>query len=123
MSDRALDRVSVLQIKLSNIKKRACKSKETSPEFKNSLSLKVQRNGESYKCLPIPKITIKREFIPDPKRIISIINVYPPTSQLVRDDVSVIENFYNNVSTVLNEHKNKSLIFLIGGWNAKVTSQ
>ena len=92
----------------------------TSLEFKNSVSLKVERNGESYKCLPIPKITIKREFIPDPERIISIINVYVPTSQHVRYDVSVLENFYSDVSTVLNELKNKSLVFLTGDWNAKV---
>ena len=111
------DRVSVLQIKLYNTEKRAYNIKETSSEFKNSVNLKVQRNGESYKCLPIPKIRIKREFIPD---MISIINLYAPTSQLVRDDVSVLESFYNDVGTVLNELKNTSLVFLTGDWNAKV---
>ena len=114
------DKVSVLQIKLSNTKKCAYNIKETSSEFKNSVSLKVQRNGESYKCLPIPKITIKHEFIPDPKHTISIINVYAPTTQLAKDDASVLENFYSDVSTVLNELKNKSLVFLTGDWNAKV---
>ena len=86
------DSVSVLQIKLSNT--------ETS-EFKNNVSLKVQRDGKSYKCLPIPKIINKCEFILDPKHIISIISVYAPTSQLARDDVSVLESFYNDVSAVL----------------------
>ena len=55
-----------------------------------------------------------------PKHIISIINVYAPINQLVRDDVSVPENFYNDVSAVLNELKNKSLLFLTGDWNAKI---
>ena len=50
----------------------------------------------------------------------SIINVYAPTSQFVRDDVSVLESFYNDVSAVLNELKNESLVFLTGDWNPKV---
>ena len=95
------DRVSVLQIKLSNTKKRAQNIKETSSEFNDSVSLKVQRDGKSYWCLSIPKITIKCEFIADPKHI-TIINVYAPISRLVRDDVSVFKIFYNNVSAVLN---------------------
>ena len=114
------DRVSFLQIKLPNTDRGAYNIKETSSEIKNSVNLKVQRDEELYKCLPIPKITIKRELILDPKHIISIINVYAPTSQLVRDDVSVLESFYNYVSAVLNELKNKSLVFLTGDWNAKV---
>ena len=114
------DRVIVLQIMLSNTEKRAYNIKEASSKFENKVSLKFQRDGELYKCLPIPKINIKREFIPGPKHNISIFNVYAPTSQLVRDDVSVLESFYNDVSTVLNELKNKSLVFLTGDWNAKV---
>ena len=98
------DRVSVLQIKLSNTEKCAYTIKETSSKIKKSVDLKIQQNGESYKCLPFLKITIKHKF----------------TSQLVRDDVSVLENFYNDVSTVLNELKNKSLVFLTGDWIAKV---
>ena len=46
--------------------------------------------------------------------MISIINLYAPTSHLVRDDLSVLESFYNDVGTVLNELKNKSLVFLTG---------
>ena len=42
---------------------------------------------------------------------------HPPTSQLVRDDVSVLENDF---STVFKELKNKSLVFLTGDWNGKV---
>ena len=107
------DIVIVLQIKLYNTENCAYNIKESSSEFMNSARLKFQRNGESHKCLPISKMTIKCEFIPDPKHFISIINVYEPTSKLARDDVSVLENFYNDVSTVLNELKNKSLVFLM----------
>ena len=46
--------------------------------------------------------------------------MYAPTSQLVKDDVSVLESFYNDASAVFNELKNKSLVFLTGDWNAKV---
>ena len=115
--------VSVLQIqhrKLSNTKKCAWTIKETSSEFKESVCLNFQLNGVSYKCLLIPKITIKREFIPDSKYIINIIKVYATTSHFVRDDVSVLEKFYKDVTTILNELKNKSLVLSTGDWNAKV---
>ena len=113
------DRASVLQIKLSNTKKCSYNIKEAYSKFKNRVSSKVQQNGESYKCLPILKITIKREFIPYPKHII-IINVYAPTIQLFRNDVSVLDNFYKDASTVLNEVKNESLVFSSEDWNAKL---
>ena len=83
------------------------------------VSLNFQRYRESYKCLPITKITIKREFIREPKHINSIINVYAPTSQ-VRDDVYVFENFYKDVSTAFNQLKSKSLVSLTGDRNANV---
>ena len=82
----ASDRISGLQIKLSN----------TVQHYRNLFRIQEQckfessTKWESYKCLPIPKFTIKREFIPDPKNIISIINVYAPTSLLVRDAASVL---------------------------------
>ena len=85
-----------------------------SSEFKDSVRLKIQWNGESNKCFLISKITIKREFIPHPKHIISIINVYAPTSQFVRDYFFVLVNLYNDVSTVCHELKNKSLVFVTG---------
>ena len=57
------------------------------------------------------KITIKREFIPDPKHIIKIFNAYAPTTLLVIDDVSVLINFYNDTSTDLIELEKNSLVF------------
>ena len=63
---------------------------------------------------------MKLKSIPASKYIISIINVYAPTSRLVRDDVSVLINFYNDVRTVLDKLKNKLLIFFTGYWNAKI---
>ena len=62
---------------------------------------------------------MKLKPIPGPKYIISIINVYAPTSRLVKDDVSV-SVFYNDVRTVLDKLKNKLLVFLTGYWNAKI---
>ena len=63
---------------------------------------------------------MKLKSIPASKYIISIINEYAPTSRLVRDDVSVLINFYNVVRTVLDKLKNKLLVFLTGYWNAKI---
>ena len=87
--------------------------------LQNSKTLSVWK-FKSYKCLPIPKTTIKREFIPDPKHIISIINAFAPTNQLVRDNVSVLESLRSDVSTALNHLKNKPLVFLTGDWNFTV---
>ena len=46
--------------------------------------------------------------------------MHGPTSQLVRYNFSILESFYNDISTVLNALKNKSLVFLTRDWNAKV---
>ena len=62
---------------------------------------------------------MKLKSIPAPKYI-SIISVYAPTSRLVRNDVSVLNNFYNDVRTVLDKLKNKLLVFLTGYWNVKI---
>lgn len=66
------------------------------------------------------KITIKRQSIADLKHSI-IVDELP--SQLFRDDVSLLANFYNDLSTVPNELKNRSLVFLTADWNAKVGKQ
>ena len=104
------------------------KSSNPTPKSAHTTSKKPLQNSKtvsvwkfkSYKCLPIPKTTIKREFIPDPKHIISIINLFAPTNQLVRDNVSVLESLSSDVSTVLNHLKNNSLVFLTGDWNSTV---
>ena len=46
--------------------------------------------------------------------------MHGPTSQLVRYNFSILESFYNDISTVLNALKNKSLVFLTRDWNVKV---
>ena len=90
------DRVSALQIKLSNTENCAYSIKKTPSEFKNCVSMKVKRNEISCKCLPIPKVTIKCEFISYPKHIISIINVYVPITNL-----SEIMFLYSRMSAVM----------------------
>ena len=66
------------------------------------------------------KITIKRQFIADLKHTIIVDEL---SSQLFRDDLSLLANFYNDLSTVPNELKNRSLVFLTADWNAKVGKQ
>lgn len=56
-------RISVLQIKSFNIKTFVSYIKAISQEFKSNVYLKVQQNGKSYKCLPIPKIIFEWESI------------------------------------------------------------
>ena len=66
------------------------------------------------------KITIKRQFIADLKHTIIVDEL---SSQLFRDDLSLLANFYNDLSAVPNELKNRSLVFLTADWNAKVGKQ
>ena len=92
------DRVSVLQIKLSNSLKYICNFWKLSSQFKNSVSLKVQQNRHHANAFQFGEF----ESIPNSKHLISIFNVYATSSQLARDDVSILENFYDDVSFVSN---------------------
>ena len=93
------------------------KTKEKSSQFKNNVSLNVQKNGETFRFR-------KLRSNANSFQTINTLSVSSPcthqTSQIVRDNVSVIKNLYNNVSTVLNKLKNKLLLFLTWNWNAKV---
>ena len=56
-----------------------------------------------------------------PKHLITIINVYAPHSERVRNDQQELDEMYTQLSTVFNELKPKSkLTFLAGDWNSKV---
>ena len=137
------DRVSVLQISLSSKgNQEIFNIKETIQKFPNSINLKVVRKDntnfkclpipnsinlkimrteeKSYKCLTIPKVTIEHQTIPNPKSLISIIDVYAPTSELVDQNFTVLENMYNDINNTIDDLENKSMIFLTGDWNSKV---
>ena len=51
---------------------------------------------------------------------ITIIQVYAPTSNIEEAEV---EQFYENIQDLLELTPKKDVLFIIGGWNAKVGSQ
>ena len=51
---------------------------------------------------------------------ITVIQVYAPTSNAEEAEV---ERFYEDLQNLLELTPNKDVLFMIGGWNAKVGSQ
>ena len=51
---------------------------------------------------------------------ITVIQVYPPTTNAEEAEV---EWFYEDLQDLLGLTPNKDVLFIIGGWNAKVGSQ
>ena len=113
------DRVSVLQIHLNKDENR--KSYSIKQNLNQEMKYKFIRKGETYKCIPkIPTVSIKCQNGPDPKSLISIINVYAPTNDIVEKDDKILQNMYEEINNTINILKNKSMIFIAGDLNAKV---
>ena len=51
---------------------------------------------------------------------ITVIQVYAPTSNA---EVAEVERFYEDLQDLLELTRRKDVLFIIGGWNAKVGSQ
>ena len=58
--------------------------------------------------------------VPLPSREITVIQVYAPTSKAEEAEV---ERFYEDLQDLLELTPQKDVLFIIGGWNAKVGSQ
>ena len=54
-----------------------------------------------------------------PKSIISVINVYAPHTQRVKEDPRELDEFYDDLNKLL-QTLSKTITFIIGDWNAKV---
>ena len=55
------------------------------------------------------------------KHIITIINVYAPTTTLIRKDNTILDELYLDLGNLINEQKNNStMVILAGDFNAKV---
>ena len=93
---RVSDRVSVLQLKMSD---------ETYPSHYKATQVK-----------PL-KLILK---MTKPRNLISIINVYAPTTQRVMNDIAELDELYTQLNNVINEFKSTTLVLLAGDWNAKV---
>ena len=55
------------------------------------------------------------------KHILTIINVYAPTTALIRKDNTIVDNLYLDLSNLINEQKtNSTMTILAGDFNKKV---
>ena len=56
-----------------------------------------------------------------PKKLLNIINVYGPTTTLVKQDVKMLDKLYMKLSNLLNDFRNKtgSINIVLGDFNAK----
>ncbi len=60
------------------------------------------------------------QLISSEQRIITIINVYAPTTARVAHDQTEIENLYEELNTLVAQFKSKTSLILCGDFNAKV---
>ena len=58
----------------------------------------------------------------EPKNLLNIINVYAPTTTLVKKDIKLLDKMYERLSDLINKFKSKpnSINIIVGDFNAKV---
>ena len=54
------------------------------------------------------------------RNVVTIINVYAPTSELVKKDRKELEELYGQVEKLLADHRKNSLVIVAGDFNAKI---
>ena len=108
------ERIAVIQLKL----------KEEEYVCENNLDSDINlliRKKTSYKIVKNRKKDIKLKLVKEErKNVITIINVYAPTSELVEKDRSELDRIYAQLEKILKEHKKNSLILIAGDFNAKI---
>ena len=112
------DRISVLQLISMNTK---VNYKYTS-EITNNNNTKVKitktfNYTSTMKGKTGMKMKIKKTI---PKHLITIINVYAPHTARIKNDPTELDEMYDQLSNLVNEHKNSSLLLVAGDFNAKV---
>ena len=106
------DRISVIQIKL--------RDDEYICEKQNGINLRIRKTQHYITNLQKElKMKIKKTNV---KHLITIVNVYAPTTKKVAENISVLDEMYTNLANLINEFKNKntSIILIAGDFNAKV---
>ena len=104
------DRLSVIQLKL--------RDDEYICEQLNGINLRVRKAHHYTANLRKDlKMAIKK---PKVKKLLTIINVYAPTTKKVTENVSSLDEMYAQLGTLFSEFKNTSLILIAGDFNAKV---
>ena len=61
-----------------------------------------------------------RHLTQDKTNIISIINIYAPTSKRSEERFQEKETFYDQFSATIESLENKSILFIAGDFNAKI---
>ena len=107
---RVSDRISILQLQMTDVIYEC--------ESTTDINLKITKtiNYAATQVGPL-QINLRKK---SPKNLISIINIYAPTTERVKNDMSELDSMYTQLNNVINELKNTTLLFLAGDWNAKV---
>lgn len=108
---RVSDRIAVLQLSMDE----DCYCAEETGDLK----LKITR-VEKLRSVRISdtKLLIRRA---EPKKLLTIINVYAPQTGRLRESVEELEAMYSQLDEILADlSRNKNLVFIAGDMNAKV---
>ena len=107
------DRLSVIQLKT--------KDSEYKCEQTNGTHLqitKVQHYTSKVKRGENIKINITKT---EERSLITILNVYAPTSEIAKTDPAQVDELYMNINNLISEYKNRSTLLLIAGdFNSKI---
>ena len=118
------ERISVIQIKIKDEYK--CKRiSETKIAIYKDIKYKIvynKKNKQKYKYRPNNfrkhlKTRIRRT---NDKNLLTIINVYAPTADLVEKNEEILIEMHEQLENVINEIKNTSLLIIAGDMNAKI---
>lgn len=105
------DRIGVLQFTTNE----DYKTFETEV-YDNNMKMKI-RLKTIYKAVAKGLKTTFKKI--KPKQLISIVNVYAPHTQRVKDDPKELDDFYDDLNKIL-QSLSKTTTFIVGDWNAKV---
>ena len=106
------ERISVIQFKT---KEDSYQCEET-----EGINLKIhpKRNYVSeFKNKSKTILTIRKV---QPRNMITIVNVYAPTTERVKEDITELDELYTALGDLVDQFKSTSLLLIAGDWNAKV---
>ena len=98
---RVSDRISVMQFNLRN------DNRSNNRQWKYSYKL----------CKPNVTVRFQRK---DPKYVLTVINVYAPTSQRAASNPDEVHEMYEQLNSVVQDIDNKELLIIAGDFNSKI---
>ena len=85
--------------------------------------IQLKLRDDEYVCEQVNGINIRLQKVQkksNVNKLLTIINVYAPTTKKIAENVSKLDEIYTQLATLFNEFKNTSVILIAGDFNAKV---